>query len=72
MWEIVGKYYVVFERLKLGIYNTWDEVKLQFLGYLGAQHKMNKDQMEAENPFLKYKNINDTQAHVEITQKKFQ
>ena len=67
MWEIVGKYYVVFERLKLGIYNTWDEAKLQVLGYRGAQHKIYRDQRDAENAFLKYWTINDIEPHAKIT-----
>ena len=67
MWEIVGKYYVVFERLKLGIYNTWDEAKLQVLGYRGTQYKMYKDQRDAENAFLEYWTINNFEPHAKIT-----
>ena len=40
---MVEKYYVVFEKSKPSIYNTWDEAKLQVLGYRGTQYKMYKD-----------------------------
>lgn len=45
---MVGKYYVVFEERKPCIYNTWDEAKLQVLGYRGAQHKLYKDQKDVK------------------------
>ena len=28
---MIGKYYIVFEERKLGIYNTWNKAKLQVL-----------------------------------------
>ena len=65
---MVKKYYVVFEGRKPSIYNTWNEAKLQVLGYRGAQHKMYKDQRDAKNAFVEYWVINDTELHVKISQ----
>ena len=68
---MVGKYYIVFEGRKLGIYNTWNETKVQVLGYRGAQNKMYKDLRDAKNAFVQYWTINDTELHVEMTQQFF-
>ena len=47
LYEMVGKYYIVFEGRKPNIYNIWDEAKLKVLGYRGAQHRMYKDLRDA-------------------------
>ena len=64
---MVGKYYIVFERWKLDIYNTWDDAKLQVLGYRGAHHRMYKDQKDVENAFVEYWTINDIEPYAEMT-----
>ncbi|XVF61299.1 hypothetical protein PTKIN_Ptkin08bG0119200 [Pterospermum kingtungense] len=52
--DMVGKYYVVFEGRKSGIYNTWEEARDQILGYPSANHKLFKDKTEAEDRFAEY------------------
>ena len=39
------------------------------MGYRGAQHRMYKDQRDAENAFVEYWTINDIEPHAEMTTK---
>lgn len=41
------KYYVVWKGVHPGIYETWDECKLQITGFQGAQYKSFESQQEA-------------------------
>ncbi|HPK09366.1 MAG TPA: ribonuclease H family protein [Saprospiraceae bacterium] len=45
------KYYVVWKGLKPGIYETWEETKLQILNYEGAKYKSFENLNEAEIAF---------------------
>ena len=55
------KYYVVWEGNNIGIFNTWDECKLQTKNYKGAKHKSFATLKEAEAAYnmsyYEYKNI---------------
>ncbi|MFG6394675.1 MAG: ribonuclease H family protein [Lachnospiraceae bacterium] len=44
---MAGKYYVVNNGRKNGIYSTWEECKAQVDGYKGASYKSFKDKTEA-------------------------
>ena len=42
------KYYVVWEGNNIGVFNTWDECKLQTKNYKGAKYKSFENKEEAE------------------------
>ena len=42
------KYYVVWEGNNIGIFNSWDECKLQIKNYKGAKYKSFKTLKEAK------------------------
>ena len=55
------KYYVVWEGNSMGIFNTWDECKLQTKNYKGAKYKSfeNKEEAEAAYSMSYYDYMND-------------
>tara|TARA_B100000427_G_scaffold116473_1_gene96742 strand:- start:573 stop:1187 length:615 start_codon:yes stop_codon:yes gene_type:complete len=57
------KYYVVWEGNSMGIFNTWDECKLQTKNYKGAKYKSfeNKEEAEAAYSMSYYDYMNDKQ-----------
>ena len=46
-----SKYYVVWEGLAPGVYNSWEECRLQVEGYRGAKYKVFDSQVEAIEAF---------------------
>lgn len=46
-----SKYYVVWEGLAPGVYNSWEECRLQVEGYRGAKYKAFDSQVEAIEAF---------------------
>ena len=50
------KYYAVKNGRKIGIFNTWEECKVQVDGYSGAVYKSFKEKKDAEN-FIKGEEI---------------
>ena len=55
------KYYVVWEGNNMGVFNTWDECKLQTKNYKGAKYKSfeNKEEAEAAYGMSYYDYMND-------------
>tara|TARA_X000001036_G_scaffold427029_1_gene455151 strand:- start:401 stop:1015 length:615 start_codon:yes stop_codon:yes gene_type:complete len=55
------KYYVVWEGNNMGIFNSWDECKLQTKNYKGAKYKSfeNKEEAEAAYKISYYEYMND-------------
>ena len=55
------KYYVVWEGNNMGVFNTWDECKLQTKNYKGAKYKSFTTLKEAEAAYsmsyYEFKNI---------------
>ena len=55
------KYYVVWEGNNMGVFNTWDECKLQTKNYKGAKYKSfeNKEEAEVAYSMSYYDYMND-------------
>ena len=63
------KYYVVWEGNNSGIFNAWDDCKIQIKNYKGAKYKSFKTLKEAEKAYsmsyYEYKNIKPKKIDVE-------
>ena len=61
------KYYVVWQGLKPGIYESWDECKAQVMGYDGAKYKSFTSKKEAEEAFdQSYETVKDRKGKKDL------
>jgi len=61
------KYYVVWQGLKPGIYESWDECKKQVIGYEGAKYKSFTSKQEAEEAFEQsYETVKDRKGKKDL------
>jgi len=61
------KYYVVWQGLKPGIYDSWDECKKQVMGYEGARYKSFASKQEAEEAFEQsYETVKDRKGKKDL------
>ncbi|MCL4141673.1 UNVERIFIED_CONTAM: hypothetical protein GTU68_058535 [Idotea baltica] len=60
-----NKFYVVWEGLETGIYNSWTECQRQIKGYPNAKYKSFSSKAEAEDAFLgQYKDFTQKKANI--------